>query len=81
MDEQDDILTTSEAADLLKVNPTVLRRWAAAGTVPAGRLGNRNWRFSRKALIEWLFERGAGRQKRGSKPSSKRRGSGRTGAN
>jgi len=61
--EEDEILTTREAAELLKVNPVVLARWANEGRIPAARLGNRRWRFRRQELIEWLFDRGAGRQK------------------
>lgn len=80
MDEDDEILTVNEAAELLKVHPQVMRRWANEGIIPAGRAG-RNWRFSRRAIIEWLFERGAGRQKRGSKQSSARRKKRKTAAN
>jgi len=77
----DEVLTTREAADLLKVNPVVLARWANEGRIPAARLGSRRWRFLRNELIEWLLERGAGRRKRASKASSASRKRSKSAAN
>ena len=48
-----DILTTDEAAALLRVHPITLRKRATAWGVPHKRLGT-EWRFSRKRLTEWL---------------------------
>jgi excisionase family DNA binding protein len=50
---QPEVLTLPEAADLLQVEEDVVAEMAAAGDVPARKLGE-DWRFSRIALIEWL---------------------------
>ena len=46
-----DILNTQEAAELLRVTPRTVKQLAAAGKIPARKVG-RGWRFSRAALLE-----------------------------
>ncbi|HAT10148.1 MAG TPA: hypothetical protein DCS97_06060 [Planctomycetes bacterium] len=44
-------LSVTDAAALVGVSPRHLRRLAAAGVVPASRLGRRGWRrFDRRAV-------------------------------
>lgn len=50
-----EVLTLDEAASLLRLDETDLRKAAEAGTVP-GRLIADTWRFSRAALLAWLGE-------------------------
>ena len=49
----DDVLTLSEAAELLKCHPVTLKRYAIKGAIPGKKLGSL-WRFSRQKLMEWL---------------------------
>ncbi len=53
IDTSGEVLTTSEAAALLRVDARTLRRLVEAGEIPMRRAG-RNFRFSRAALLEWL---------------------------
>jgi excisionase family DNA binding protein len=48
-----DVLTLSEAAQLLRVTPEEVKRLASRNEVPARRIGW-NWRFNRAALMAWL---------------------------
>jgi excisionase family DNA binding protein len=48
-----DVLDTHDAAALLRVSTKTLLRQAAAGEIPARRVG-RQWRFSRSALIAYV---------------------------
>jgi excisionase family DNA binding protein len=48
-----DVLTPSQAAELLQVDEDELLALAEQGSIPGRRIGDR-WRFSRPALIEWL---------------------------
>ena len=48
-------LTTDEAAEYLKMSKDDLYHMAAAGEVPASKLGRR-WRFHRDKLDEWLHQ-------------------------
>jgi excisionase family DNA binding protein len=51
--QEDDVLTSAEAAAFLKVgNRTVLDE-AKRGRLPGRRVG-KEWRFSRKVLEQWL---------------------------
>ena len=47
------LLTSSEVARILKVNPKVLERWAKAGEVPAFKVG-KFWRYRASALESWV---------------------------
>lgn len=51
-----EVLTTEEAAALLRVSPDVLLRLSREGQVPGARLGGR-WRYSRSLLEEMLADR------------------------
>lgn len=51
--QPDTILGTVDAARLLNVSPGELRALAAAGDVPALRLG-KGWQFSRRQLLAWF---------------------------
>jgi excisionase family DNA binding protein len=48
-----DVLTPTQAAELLQVSEDEVVALAEAGTLPGRRIGER-WRFSRPALITWL---------------------------
>jgi excisionase family DNA binding protein len=47
------LLTSAEAASILRVNPKVLERWAKAGDVPALKVG-KFWRYRASALESWV---------------------------
>lgn len=46
------LMTTDEAADLLRWCPEYIRRLARARLIPAMKLG-RHWRFKEHELLEW----------------------------
>jgi excisionase family DNA binding protein len=50
----DDLLTVEEAADLLKLKPTLVRSLAARSLLPASRgaEADADWRFSKQQLLE-----------------------------
>ena len=48
------ILTTREAADLLRVSPRSLQRWRAQGLLPAVSLGAQIVRFRREDVLALL---------------------------
>ena len=48
-----DVLTPTQAAELLQVSEDEVVELAEAGTLPGRRIGA-HWRFSRPALIVWL---------------------------
>lgn len=52
----EELLTIGEVAKLLKVHTRTLRRWIAAGKIPAIDIG-RGWRFERAAIETWLADR------------------------
>lgn len=58
----DAVLTLDEAASLLRVTPDVLLTRASAGDLPGRRFAE-EWRFSRRALFDWL--QGSDRVERG----------------
>ena len=53
MDPKDEVLTTDEAAQLLKVSKKTLLRHARDGDVPGAKVG-RVWRFRRSELLDLL---------------------------
>ena len=53
MSEPNEVLDLREAAKFLGVSPDTLYRYAAKGTVPTFKLGNR-WKFRRSKLIAWM---------------------------
>jgi len=47
------LLTTKEAAEILRVHTVTLSQWAKRGRIPATKVGGA-WRFSKDALQAWL---------------------------
>ncbi len=54
-----EVLTPSQAAQLLQVTETVVVEMAEAGAIPGRKLGDA-WRFSRSALVGWLSSAATG---------------------
>ena len=52
--DPDDLLTTTEAAKLLKVSPVTIARWLKQGRLPAYRVGPRGVRIRRDDLAGLL---------------------------
>lgn len=50
---QREVMDIKEAADYLQISPDTLYRYAAEGSLPAFKLGNR-WRFKRSILDTWM---------------------------
>lgn len=48
-----EVLDIRDAADYLGVSIDTMYKYAADGTVPCFKLGNR-WKFRRTRLIEWM---------------------------
>ena len=51
----DEILTATEAAELLKVHKRTVYRLAEEGVIPGSRIGHR-WRFSKKNILALVSE-------------------------
>jgi excisionase family DNA binding protein len=49
----EEILTTREVADLLKLHPKTVNKLARSGRVPAYRIG-RQWRFRKSEVLKLL---------------------------
>lgn len=52
-DDELELLTAKEVADVLKMNPQVVLRKLLAGEIPGYKIG-KEWRVSRAKLVEWL---------------------------
>jgi excisionase family DNA binding protein len=50
-----DVLNAEEAAEFLGFNPYTIREKARLGEIPGRKIG-REWRFSRRQLLEWVEE-------------------------
>jgi excisionase family DNA binding protein len=50
--ENDEVLNTQEAAELLGAHVETIRRMARRGTIPAYKIG-KDWRFRKRALLTW----------------------------
>jgi excisionase family DNA binding protein len=48
-----DILTAEEVAQWLQLHPDTVRIKARTGEIPGRKIG-REWRFSRRQLLEWI---------------------------
>jgi excisionase family DNA binding protein len=48
-----EVLTAEQLAELLQVEVKTVRALAARGELPGRKLGNQ-WRFSRRAVLDWL---------------------------
>jgi excisionase family DNA binding protein len=53
--QKKEVLTAEEAADFLGFNPVTVRQKARLGEIPGRKIG-KEWRFSRRRLLEWLEE-------------------------
>ena len=51
--ESDPVMTIPELATFLKLAPSTVYRLSSEGKIPGRKVGGR-WRFSRKAIEEWL---------------------------
>jgi excisionase family DNA binding protein len=52
---QKEVLTAEEAAEFLHFNPVTIRQKARLGEIPGRKIG-KEWRFSRRVLLEWVEE-------------------------
>lgn len=50
-----EVLNVEEVADLLGFQPYTIREKAREGEIPGRKIG-KEWRFSRRQLLEWLEE-------------------------
>lgn len=50
---QTDILTVDEAAELLKIPRSSVYKLSQQGKIPAQKVG-RHWRFHRATLLKWI---------------------------
>ena len=48
-----EVLTGEQLAELLQVDVKTVRELAARGEIPGRKIG-REWRFSRRAVLDWL---------------------------
>jgi excisionase family DNA binding protein len=48
-----EVLNVDEAAEYLGFNPVTVRLKARSGEIPGRKIG-REWRFSRRRLLEWI---------------------------
>jgi excisionase family DNA binding protein len=51
--QDNDIMTTEEAAEFLKLTSFTVRDYARRGTIPARKVG-KGWRFYKPDLVTWL---------------------------
>ena len=61
MREDAEVLTTEEAADLLRVSTKTVLTFARDGVLPGTKVG-RAWRFLRVDLVEYVHGGGSGAQ-------------------
>ncbi len=54
-----EVLTTEQLAELLQLDVETVRRLAARGELPGRKVAGQ-WRFSRRAILDWLAEAGSG---------------------
>jgi len=52
-----DVLTAKQAAEFLQLSAETVKAKARAGLMPAAKVG-REWRFSRRQLLEWIEDGG-----------------------
>jgi len=54
--QEDEVLTSAEVADLLKVHLSSVRRWSRDGRLKGYRLGGGgDWRYLRKDVLAFLY--------------------------
>lgn len=49
------LLTSDEVAERLRVETVTVRRWAASGKIPCGRLPNGDYRFDWREILTSIF--------------------------
>lgn len=59
-DADSDVMFTPEAAILLKTTESRTTYLARTGVIPAFKVGKKEWRYSRKALEEWVQKQAIG---------------------
>ena len=57
--DEGEILTLKQVADFLKVTERTIYRLAAAGKIPAFKVGG-TWRFSRAEINQWIQRQSEG---------------------
>jgi excisionase family DNA binding protein len=56
MQSENEVLTSKEVAELLKVHLSSIRRWSRSGKLKGYRLGGYgDWRFLRKDVLAFLY--------------------------
>jgi excisionase family DNA binding protein len=55
MEKEPEVLTSTEAAEFLRLSPYGVRDLARRGILPGRKVG-RDWRFLRTELVAWLKE-------------------------
>jgi excisionase family DNA binding protein len=60
--EKDSVLTIDELSEYLKISKSTLYKLVQEGKVPGQKVG-RHWRFSRRAIDNWIAEKPEPRQK------------------
>lgn len=58
-----EILTSKEAADLMRLSVPTIRGMASSGEIPATQIGD-DWRFLKAQLIEYIASRSLTEQRR-----------------
>jgi len=58
--DESDVILTLEAASLLKTTESRTTHLARTGVIPAFKVGKKEWRYSRKALQEWVRKQANG---------------------
>ncbi len=64
----EELLTTKQLQEILKVDRTTIYRMADSGRIPAIKVGNQ-WRFPREQIEVWLWKRSAAAQARAFSPN------------
>ena len=64
----EELLTTKQLQEILKVDRTTIYRMADSGRIPAIKVGNQ-WRFPREQIEVWLWKQSAAAQARESGPA------------
>ena len=62
-----EVMTVETAARYLCISPDTLYKYAASGTVPAFKMGNR-WRFKKSQLDAWMAAKSEAHQKAAREP-------------
>ena len=58
---ESDVIFTPEAAAVLKTTLSRTRSLARKGVIPAFKVGKKEWRYSKRTLLEWMQKQAQGR--------------------